>query len=1681
LKKQNRILSLLLAITMLVTFVTPMSAMGFEPMQEIFDVTGGWADAEDNSHTAPPAQPNVTPPDSGEIPTPEPEKGMDEQDSTEEEQQVGEPNAFIQELERFMKKIDLLEPAPAAFGAMDISPSSGDVGSSIQVSFTNQMGDWNYGGYYGNRWPMISAAGAVAAACAVLDGNDPVNGTYSNRQDASDSVLRLLVAYDKGSYSLRDLQFAIWNISTGTNGGLISAASSADTTGYAAYRWSAGSSAQPIYTLHKVDEPSDPDDPDDPSGDETRIEIETRVEVETTTTIENGIRYSEAWGQITIRKENQNHESLDGAQFDIRLEFANGEVRNIRNWEVDNGARLLTWQHPAGDISPVKVTVTEVRPPQHYTLDPAPQVATVSPTYTTFFIQTTRMWTTEMSFHYHLVFHISGGGGDDGAEPAHAAIPNRANPISDDGWEWIAASSSSGGDGACPICSHEFGPVHNSTQVGSDTQETASMTPGDRETTLTFRNERIRGQLVVTKLCAVTSLPLAGAEFRVDGVDLGNAGSFSQTVTTDADGTATVNGLFPGSYRVTEIGVPSTHNNDAPPQTFAVQSNETVRLTFRNTRRQGLIIHKVDPEGKALQGAVFQVARASGQVLGSFIMDANGLIIIPSNQLATGDYVATEIQAPDGYLIDEANNPQRIFVDNTQQNQNYQLTFRNFRMPSIEIIKVDADNPTIRLEGAVFRISNTRTGQIFEGTTDSNGRVYFPKLDLNTTYMIEEIAPSGGHVNSGFRQEIVLRENRVHTIVVTNSQKPSLTIVKVDEVSGERLGGATFRLRAVDGTTHDVTTDDNGTAIITDLNPGTYTLIETRAPNFYIPDDTPRTVIVREGQHNAITITNRKMPSVAILKKCSVTGNPLQATFEVRVKNGRSLGTFTTDPITGLVALENLEYTSDPLILEITERVAPSGYHKSTETREISLRWGESRIIEWFNTPENPILIYKRDVDGNPIGNTEFLVTTVNGAHVATVKTDRTTGVAVVAGLELGWYSVRETRPGSDEFILDSTPKLVELKAVGSNVSPAVVEFVNDRKPQLQIRKLNSADNSPMQSVLIRINRMDGAHIGDYRTDAQGLITLTTDPGWVTVFELETLKGFVLNQKPVNVELRVNRVATVELFNDPLPGLQLRKTCSVSGKPLESVQYQFKRLNGSVIGIYETDAQGIIYLDINEKFVVITELKTVNGYRLDGAPRTVELTSGELTIVSYQNTPFPILELVKLDSHTKQPIQNIRFKVFDRNMRELGTFSTNNLGRIILTGMDEGRYYVREYDVSAAGPYVIDKTVHEIMLYNGKTTTITLYNEKMGTLRIKKVCSVSGQLLPGATFLMYDARNNVLGEYTTNALGIIELDSSLEPQKLKLKEIKSPAGWVLDSTVHEFEVKANATTEITLTNDPVRGTIQIVKKAAAANDITKHKTGAVLAGAVFEVVNEKLEVVDTITTNSRGIATTKPLPIGKYAIQEKKSPDYYILDDSIFYAEIKLHNDVVRFEVLNDPADISVTVEKRGNVEALPGDLIRYDLSNISNSSNISLNEFYLHDQLPTDAVRLETLATGTWSERLTYRVTYRTNLKKEYRVWRGNLLTTVNHELDVSDLKLAANEFVTDIRMEFGTVQPGFQEKDAPYLMTRVLDGLPHEHRFVNRVTVGGKVGNEIIYNTDSWVTIAFSVPRGPLPRTGL
>lgn len=550
-----------------------------------------------------------------------------------------------------------------------------------------------------------------------------------------------------------------------------------------------------------------------------------------------------------------------------------------------------------------------------------------------------------------------------------------------------------------------------------------------------------------------------------------------------------------------------------------------------------------------------------------------------------------------------------------------------------------------------------------------------------------------------------------------------------------------------------------------------------------------------------------------------------------------------------------------------------------------------------------------------------------------------------------------------------------------------------------------------------------------------------------------------------------------------MAGLQFLKLDKVTGKPIKGVMFNVVQLLSGAkkdLGTFITGENGTFYIpDLAPGDYIITEIKAAEGYIADTTPQNIHVEGGKLNTVEFTNTPYSDLRLVKIDAETRAPLEGAIFKLFDEKRLEVGTYTTTAQGEIVVRKMPSGNYFIQE--IKAPAGYLLDNTVRAIELLPGKTTTVEVKNEPLGSLRIIKVDADTGKPLYGATFLLYDIKDNLLGEYATDQNGTITFSRNLKDGRYKIKEIKAPDGYVLDQTVRTVTVKEGTTTELKVENTPIRGNIQIIKKSADYNDITKLKKGAFLEDAVFEIYDKTNTVVDRITTDSRGVATSKDLPVGVYGIREITAPKHYILDGKVFYAEIKLHGDLVKFEVLNDSEELGVDVQKYGNYEAMPGDIIRYDFEKIGNTSTVPLDDFYWRDVLPTDALRLNKIVTGTWSERLTYEVEYKTN-RRGWRTLEDDLSTKTSHTLDCSrsKLHLRTGEYITEFRFQFGTVQEGFTQVDAPYILCSVNGDLPNEYRFTNKTDVGGKREDEWITAKDAWVTIIYAKPRGKLPQTG-
>ena len=335
---------------------------------------------------------------------------------------------------------------------------------------------------------------------------------------------------------------------------------------------------------------------------------------------------------------------------------------------------------------------------------------------------------------------------------------------------------------------------------------------------------------------------------------------------------------------------------------------------------------------------------------------------------------------------------------------------------------------------------------------------------------------------------------------------------------------------------------------------------------------------------------------------------------------------------------------------------------------------------------------------------------------------------------------------------------------------------------------------------------------------------------------------------------------------------------------------------------------------------------------------------------------------------------------------------------------------------------------------------------------------------------------------TTDQNGYIYLDSLNFSGKIYVREMENK-GYIADTQLKTFYIKPGETTEITWKNTPIMGQIQIWKKSADDNPINGFPAGTPLEGAVFEIYDKANRLVDTVKSDKNGLAASKLLPLERYTVKEVTAPPYYSINNEAVTVYLEHEGQIVQIEVRDTSVFTNVSVHKSGYKEVVPGQSIRYQFSDIANNSTVPLDNFYWRDTLPTDAVRLDKIITGTWTGRLSYKVVYRTNASSEYRTLADNLNTSKSYTLDASAaaLGLANNEYVTEVMFLFGRVPAGFTQLQTPYIYCKVLPGLSHEYRFTNKTDVGGLWQGSWVMAVDRWVTIVYNRTTTPkLPRTG-
>ena len=1135
------------------------------------------------------------------------------------------------------------------------------------------------------------------------------------------------------------------------------------------------------------------------------------------------------------------------------------------------------------------------------------------------------------------------------------------------------------------------------------------VTEGDREYTVAAVNYE-KPDMKIIKRDAMSGKPIAGTVFSIKSV----TGSYSTSVTTGTDGSATLSAIPAGVYVVREESVPEPYIVTNTEQTVALRPGKTSEVTFVDYEKPGLeIIKKNIANGEPIEGVTYRIEQIDGSFSTSATTDNHGRIFLES--IPVGSYKVTEINVPSHVILCPI--PQEVAL---KPGKTSTVTFFNALKPSLEIRKVDSvtGDP---IKGAKFQIwygsNHTDTGELNDlGTcfSDASGKIILPEVK-DGWYKVTELEPASGYaIKEPATQECFISGGESKVLTFENTPLSAIIIRKVDSESGQPLEGAWFRIRYLGGTSGtggtvigEYRTSSNGTIVVTGLKAGTYVCEEISAPDGYVITDAAETVYLSGKDQDVITVTfgNDKMGSLLIVKKDAVTGAPI----------------------------------SD---------------------------------VEFLVT----------DSDGSVIGN-------ANGKYV----TD-SAGTIHIDGLTPGMTVIAREVRAKDGYILDDTPQSIKIK----RNAVMTLEFRNQPKGGVLVKKVDSVTNAPISDVEFLVTDSDGNLIGNangkFVTDSAGTFTITdVAPGTTLVIkETRAKAGYILDDTPQTVKVKSNEVTTLEFRNQPKGNLIIVKLDSVTKEPLEGVEFKIVYADGSYVdaeggtlsstGLYWTDKEGKITISGISGTVVVTEIETIPGYTIDENTRTqtVVVNPNDTQTLYFYNTPVGGLQIIKSDKDSGKRIAGVKFEIRKMNGEIIGTYTTDSDGVIYLPEAESGWYTVTELETASG--YLLDTTPHRIEVKDGQTATLEIANRKACSILIHKVDANTGDGIYGVTFVIYDSGRNPIMEVTTDQDGYAYIDKELAAGKYYIRELEAADGYILDKQYKTVYVEAGKTSTIEWENTAVTGQIQITKYAAESNAITGQAGGVTLKGATFEIVRERSgKVVDYITTDARGVAASKPLPLGRYLIREVSAPAYYQVSAETFDVTLEYAGQIIKLAAYNKPAELGVTLTKTGIKEVLAGSKMSYRFT-IANTSNVDLQNFYFHDKIPYDVTTVSALTTGTYNARLTYRILYKTNYN-DYRVLASNLLSTNNYSFGLSGLQLMAGEVVTDIYFDFGTVPSGFQSVTKPTLMVSVNPRTANKYYVTNRADAGGKFGETWQSANASWITIVRNLTpvRKPLlPKTG-
>ena len=1045
-----------------------------------------------------------------------------------------------------------------------------------------------------------------------------------------------------------------------------------------------------------------------------------------------------------------------------------------------------------------------------------------------------------------------------------------------------------------------------------------------------IKNTKTTAELQITKVDAASATTLLqGAAFGL--YKDAQCTDLVGTKTTGTDGKAAFTDLEPGrTYYYREETAPTGYVLDSTVKSITIGTGTetavvTKEVTVENTKQNGsLRVKKVDDSVPAnpIAGIQFKLKDSSSAYVQkngtdyTVTTDENGEAMFEN--LPYGSYTLEEVagSVPAKYT------PSTEISVKIDSNIAKDVTVVNaVKKFKLQVVKVDKDNATKKLSGAIFTLYSSAGVKLAEKETGADGTIEFDNLAYDGYYITEMKAPDGYNsigsiafsadkfsaTQSGTDWSSVWDEaSRTFKITVQDTkQNGQIVLTKTGKDGVTALEGAEFTLYKGGLKVTTATSDANGKVAFTGLAYGTYTVQETKAPTVagktYIMDPTVYTVEVVSDTQNKITapdtLTNVGQLIDSTNSLVTVTNDeqvitPPNISFKLlkQAKNG------VTSVKTALSGASFGFYEQTSSGTEKLLATATSGNDGMVYFRQISIESCASNSAFVVRELHAPTGYKKSDID-YVLGRTKQDLT-----DYADVPSSGGSGK-------------------SDEQILWMLEKSI------NQTAPSKATVINEQiLGRVYVKKTSSYDNTALAGAEFTLYKEDGTtqvsgmNISNPQiTDVTGGVTFGNLPlGKYVVKETKAPKGYVVSTETQTVMISDDTLQSCT-FRDNRIDLSVSKLAVGGSAELPGAKLAITKTDGTTVVEWtsSTTPKKISYAELETGVTyILKETSAPAGYAYSAdiqfeikADGTISITNSAVnasvagqTLVM-RDAPIAI-SVEKVDETTNAHLSNAILAVIDAESgKELERFTTNgtvhalDMSKITVPADNTKKEYkLREisaptgyeiaediiFAVDRAGTvYKKDATGYTTLAVVGTTATLTMTDKKMpeGTIYIRKL-TPTGNALSGANFKIYKETDDI-----TTATPVVSFESGMTPkaikvddsgnaaetlkagEKYKLVETSAPAGYLVAKEI-TFTVTKNTSAQyrITTISDPnsLNGdqvTIMMTDQPLSLRIKKETSSGDLLAGATLKLyegaVADEAKLVEEFTTNRTNMHTVE--------------------------------------------------------------------------------------------------------------------------------------------------------------------------------------------------------------------------------